>query len=116
MPQQPELTITYLIGASITDFLYGLLLSYTLSKLSLSKKASLLTLFIPIYVIQRVNPLLEGFFFTFVEIDWTLTLIIGGLVFRAIQAIMYSILAVVLFKTRISNSLIECLRGYFSRI
>ena len=116
IPQQPELTITYLFGASITGFLYALLLSYTLTKMSLSRKASLLTIFIPIYVIQGVNPMLEGFFFSFGEIDWTLTLLIGGLVFRAIQVIMYSIIAVVLFKTRISNSLMENLRDYFGRL
>ena len=116
IPQQSELTLPYLLGALITGFLYGLLLSYTLTKMSLSKKTSLLTIFIPIYVIQGVNPMLEGFFFSFGEIDWTLTLLIGGLVFRAIQAIMYSIIAVVLFRTRISNSLMECLQDYFGRL
>jgi len=116
IPQQPELTITYLLGASITGFLYAWLLGYTLTKMSLSRKAALLAVFIPIYVIQGVNPMLEGFFFSFGEIDWTLTLLMGGLVFRAMQALMYSLIAVLLFKTRVSNSLMERLRDYFSRL
>ena len=116
IPQQPELTLTYLLGASITGFLYAWLLGYTLTGMSLSRKAGLLTVFLPIYVIQGVNPMLEGFFFSFGEIDWTLTLLIGGLVFRAIQALMYSLIGVLLFKTRVSHSLMERLRDYFSRL
>lgn len=93
--QQGEPTITYVLGALVTGFLYALLLGSVLTQMSIGRKGRILSVWIAVYVIQFFNPLIEGYFFTDVFEDPTL--FVGGALFGAILSFLYSLIAGVLF-------------------
>jgi len=93
--QQGQPTITYSLGASITGFLYALVLGFILTQMPLRRRWRILSVWIAIYVVQLFNPLIEGLFFTNQFEDPSL--FIFGALFGAILTLVYSMIAGILF-------------------
>jgi len=112
--QQGEPTVAYSLGASITGFLYALVLGTILTQMPLRRRWRLLSVWIAIYVVQLFNPLIEGLFFTNQFEDPSL--FIFGALFGAILALVYSMIAGFLFTPKSgANSFMTELRNYFGQ-
>jgi len=98
--QQGTPTLGYMIGALITGLLYGAILLYLESRLHVSSVRRILTIALPIYAIQFLNPVLEGYFFT-TRLNSPATLL-GAMVFSFVLALLYSIAAFLVFPAEAS--------------
>lgn len=110
--QQGEPTITYILGTVVTGFLYGVLLGFVLTRMSVERIGRILSVWIAIFVVQMFNPILEGFFFSTLFEDPSL--LVAGALFGAILTLVYSVIAGLLFVPKsATDSLGNELRSYF---
>jgi len=93
--QQGAPTPGYTIGALVTGLLYGIILLYVESRLHASRIKRILVIAFPIYAIQFLNPVLEGYFFT-TRLDSPATLL-GAIIFGFVLALLYSTAASLIF-------------------
>jgi hypothetical protein len=113
IPLQGTATITYAIGLAIVGIFYGLLLGFTLTQLPISLKGRILACTLPLFVIQFLNPMIEGFFFT---TQLTPVLMTFGVLFGFLLSLIHALIAGLLFKpTTVESSFSEELKLYFSQ-
>jgi hypothetical protein len=93
--QQGTITVTYVIGLAITGLLYGLLLGAALMHFTVGRKARIVLILLPLFVIQWLNPLIEGYVFTTRLND--VTLLVGGVLFGLLLSLAYALVAGALF-------------------
>lgn len=98
--QQGAPTLGYMLGALITGLLYGTILLYLESRLQASRVKRILIIAFPIYAIQFLNPVLEGYFFT-TRLNSPATLL-GAIIFGFILALTYSTAASLIFPSEAS--------------
>jgi len=110
-PLQGSPTITYLLGVLATGFSYALPFGFALTRMSTERKGRIFSVWISVYVIQFFNPLIEGYFFTNLLKDATQFL--GGALFGAILALVYAIIAGLLFAPKqATSSLMDGLKNF----
>ena len=93
--QQGTPTVGYMLGALITGLLYGTVLLYMESRLHVSRVRRILIVAAPVYAIQFLNPVLEGYFFT-TRLNSPATLL-GAIIFGFILVLAYSVAASLIF-------------------
>jgi hypothetical protein len=110
--QQGTPTLTYMIGTALTGLLYAALLRNILQSMTIGTRGRFFSIWIPIWVIQMFNPLLEGIFFTDQLNDPTL--ILGAIMFGMILTVIYAASAVILFRPKaVDSSILQMLRVHF---
>lgn len=115
IPIQGYVSLGFTIGTVITAILYGIVLYYMNTNISLGRKARILITWIAVYVIQMLNPVLEGIFFT-TQFEAQPELAFGAVVFGLVLTLPTALVAGVLFSpNRTIKSFNELRREYFSR-
>lgn len=110
--QQAEVTPGYVIGLVITGVLYGFLLGFLGIHLTVGRWARIGILLLPLYVIQFLNPLIEGYFFTTLLED--ATQLVGALILTLLLSLVYAAAAGFLFApTGAPQPWREAFRSYF---
>jgi hypothetical protein len=99
--QQGTPTLWYTIGALITGLLYGAILLFLESRLNFRRVKRILIIAFPIFAIQFLNPVLEGYFFT-TRLNSPATLL-GAMVFGFVLALLYSTAASLIFPPEASK-------------
>ncbi len=96
IPIQGYVSSGFAIGTLITAVLYGFLLYYLNTNMPLGRKARILITWIAVYVIQMLNPVLEGIFFT-TQFEEQPELAFGAVVFGLVLTLPTALVAGVLF-------------------
>ncbi len=99
IPIQGYLSVGFAIGTVITAVLYGFVLYYMNTNIPLGRKARILITWIAVYVIQMLNPVLEGIFFT-TQFEGQPELAFGAVVFGLVLTLPTALVAGVLFSPR----------------
>jgi hypothetical protein len=112
--QQGAITVTYVIGLTVTGLLYGLLLGTALTHFTVGRKARIVLILPPLFVIQWLNPLIEGYVFTTRLND--VTLLVGGVLFGLLLSLAYALVAGALFvPSQATQPLGQQIRTYFAQ-
>jgi hypothetical protein len=96
IPLHGTSTSAYLIGSVISGYLYALVLGYLLERTRLVLLGRIFASWLAMYVIQMLNPLVEGFLFTDQFTDSTM--LAGAVIFSAVLTLIYAVAAGFLFK------------------
>ncbi|UCE11462.1 MAG: hypothetical protein JSW61_05895 [Candidatus Thorarchaeota archaeon] len=96
IPIQGYVSISFAIGTLITAVLYGFALYYMNTNIPLGRKARILITWIAVYVIQMLNPVLEGIFFT-TQFEGQPELAFGAVVFGLVLTLPTALVSGVLF-------------------
>lgn len=96
LPVQGTVTLSFAIGSIITGFLYGAILWYASLYMPLSRKVRIAVIWVAVYVIQLLNPILEGLFFS-TQFEGHPELALGGIIFGTILTLPTAIAAGLLF-------------------
>lgn len=99
MPIQEVVTISFMIGTVITGLLYGVVLRFASLHMPVSQKARIAIIWFAIYVIQLLNPILEGIFFS-TQFDGAPELAVGAIIFGTLLTMPTAVSAGVLFKPK----------------
>ncbi len=99
IPIQGYVSLGFAIGTVITAILYGIVLYYMNTNISLGRKARILITWIAVYVIQMLNPVLEGIFFT-TQFEAQPELAFGAVVFGLVLTLPIALVAAVLFSPK----------------
>jgi hypothetical protein len=97
IPIQGYVSLGFAIGTVITAVLYAFVLYYMNTNIPLGRKARILITWIAVYVIQMLNPVLEGIFFT-TQFEGQPELVFGAVVFGLVLTLPTALVAGVLFK------------------
>ncbi|MFW9920277.1 MAG: hypothetical protein ACFFED_11800 [Candidatus Thorarchaeota archaeon] len=97
MSTQGNVTISFAIGTVITALLYGVVLRYASLNMPISQKARIAVIWFAVYVIQLLNPVLEGLFFS-TQFEGTPELAVGAIIFGSLMTLPTAVAAGVLFK------------------
>ncbi|MFW9812897.1 MAG: hypothetical protein ACFFF9_10595 [Candidatus Thorarchaeota archaeon] len=96
IPIQGYLSLSFAVGMVITAVLYAFALYYMNTKIPLGRKFRILITWIAVYVIQMLNPVLEGIFFT-TQFEGQPELAFGAVVFGLVLTLPTALVAGVLF-------------------
>ncbi|MFW9793356.1 MAG: hypothetical protein ACFFEE_03555 [Candidatus Thorarchaeota archaeon] len=96
IPIQGYFSVGFAIGTVITAVLYAFVLYYMNTNIPLGRKARILITWIAVYVIQMLNPVLEGIFFT-TQFEAQPELAFGAVVFGVVLTLPTALVAGVLF-------------------
>ncbi|MFW9770166.1 MAG: hypothetical protein ACFFEM_15210 [Candidatus Thorarchaeota archaeon] len=96
IPIQGYLSLSFAVGTVITAVLYAFALYYMNTKIPLGRKFRILITWIAVYVIQMLNPVLEGIFFT-TQFEGQPELAFGAVVFGLVLTLPTALVAGVLF-------------------
>ncbi|MFW9966692.1 MAG: hypothetical protein ACFFEA_06005 [Candidatus Thorarchaeota archaeon] len=96
IPIQGFLTLGFAIGTGIVGILYGITLYYLNVNMPLRRRTRMLITWFALYVIQMLNPVLEGIFFT-TQFMGQPELALGAVVFGLILTLPTAIAASYLF-------------------
>jgi hypothetical protein len=96
LPIQGTVTLSFAIGSIITGLLYGICLWYASLYIPLSKKTRIAVIWASVYVIQMLNPVLEGLFFS-TQFEGNPELALGGILFGTILTLPTALAAGLLF-------------------
>ena len=116
IPIQGSLTVSFAIGTVVTAVLYGLTLYYLNTNMPLGRKARFLIIWLAVYVIQMLMPVLEAAFFS-TQFVGAPELVFGALLFGWILVLPTALAGVILFSpTDTIRSFGEMRREYFGRM
>ncbi|MFW9908632.1 MAG: hypothetical protein ACFFEF_08655 [Candidatus Thorarchaeota archaeon] len=99
LPVQGYISPAFALGTVLTGVLYGLVLWYASLYLPVSRKVRILVIWIAVYVIQMLNPVLEGFFFS-TQFEGHPELIFGAVIFGTILTLPTALAAGFLFQPK----------------
>lgn len=96
VPIQGYVTVGFAVGTVIVAILYGLVLYYLNVNMPLGRKARILITWSGVYIIQLLNPVLEGFFFT-TQFEGQPELVFGAVIFGLVLTLPTAVAAGFLF-------------------
>ncbi|MFW9788579.1 MAG: hypothetical protein ACFFE2_10015 [Candidatus Thorarchaeota archaeon] len=115
IPLQGYLSLGFAIGTVITAVLYAFTLYYMNANIPLGRKPRILITWIAVYVIQMLNPVLEGIFFT-TQFEGQPELAFGAVVFGLVLTLPTALVAGFLFNPEGEISSFSQLREeYFAK-
>ena len=114
MPIQGYVTAEFAVGTAVVAVLYGLVLYYLNTGIPLGRKARILITWLAVYVVQMLNPVLEGVFFSTL-FEGHPESVFGAIVFGLVLTLPTAVAAGLLFKPSGEiKSFAELRRDYFS--
>lgn len=116
LPIQGYLTAGFVLGTVITAVLYGFTLYYLNASIPLGRRTRVLITWAAVYVIQMLNPVLEGVFFS-TQFEGHPELIFGAVIFGSVLVFPTALAAGYLFgSSKNVESFRERARSYFAEM